>query len=151
MAYPGFNGNGGMGVIPPGSPPDIMDLIAPQGAPQNTSVHISPNQSTSVQPPSVNPSTVETPVIKTVVLEPQKVVLKPQKVVLEPRTTVQPQSTGSNDGKNGFKNVEIQENNKEPKKPMTTAELQRMRINAASEYYRYVILESARSESYDYY
>ena len=33
-----FSGGGG-GGLPPGSPPDIMDLIAPQGGEQNSVIH----------------------------------------------------------------------------------------------------------------
>ena len=42
MAFPQqqqtFSGGGG-GGLPPGSPPDIMDLIAPQGGEQNSVIH----------------------------------------------------------------------------------------------------------------
>jgi hypothetical protein len=42
MAFPQqqqtFSG-GGSGGLPPGSPPDIMDLIAPQGGQQNSVIH----------------------------------------------------------------------------------------------------------------
>ena len=43
MAFPQqqqtFSGGGGGGGLPPGSPPDIMDLIAPQGGEQNSVIH----------------------------------------------------------------------------------------------------------------
>ena len=42
MAFPQqqqtFSGGGG-GGLPPGSPPDIMDLIAPQGGQQDSVIH----------------------------------------------------------------------------------------------------------------
>ena len=129
-----FGGGGPSGGLPPGSPPDFMDLIAPQ-------------EDRGLLGPVTNPSGVPNPQAvmenghRKVVLEPrnQNPVQPSPPVQAQPSPPVKEQP--SIPGKDSNEPVFVDNNPaiiEPPKKKMTAAEIQRMKINAASEYYRYV-------------